>query len=371
MKYLVCSDIHLGHPRTPTKHIIQSFKTHILSKSNSDIQVLFISGDLFDRLLDLNSIEVHYIIEFFNYLLTYCYTNNIQLRVLEGTPSHDWNQSSILLKLNDIRTNKCDLAYHKELTIEYVSSIQKYVLYIPDEWTSSHQSLELQIKSKLDSLNISNVDIAVLHGQFKYQLAIKSHNAFYFKEEYFLSLVKGYIHIGHYHMFSTLDRIIANGSLERLAHGEESPKGYVIVQDNSYLFKENTDAYTYTTINITKSTTLEKLDATISKYPVDSYIRLLFSSSDHSLAIIYSELKLRYLDYNLKKVLKNQVLEDTTVSYILSDSDLDYSSVHSLEGNIHETLLSTLLSKYSFSDIEKSKLVNYISILNSKETEDA
>ena len=145
IKYLVTSDVHLGHENTPTTHIIQSFKTHILSDKHKDIDILFISGDLFDRLLDLNSKEVYFIIEFFNYLLSYCTVNNIRLRVLEGTPSHDWGQSQILVKLNDIRTNKCDLKYHKVLDIEYIEELNHHILYIPDEWTNSHDESRIPL----------------------------------------------------------------------------------------------------------------------------------------------------------------------------------------------------------------------------------
>lgn len=38
-----------------------------------------------------------------------------------------------------------------------------------------------------------------------------------------------------------LDRIIASGSLERLAHGEERPKGYVRVDGDEWHFIESPD----------------------------------------------------------------------------------------------------------------------------------
>lgn len=362
MKYANTSDNHLGHLKTPTAHIIQSFKSSILTESNKDLDVLFIAGDLFDRLLDLNSKEVQLIIEFFNYLLSYCYSNNILIRVLEGTPSHDWQQSSTLVKLNDIRTHKCDLKYHKFLDIEYIERIGKYVLYIPDEWTNSHDELELQIQEKLNQHSITKVDIAIMHGQFKYQLAGKKYNGFYFKEEYFLNLVRGYIHVGHYHMFSKFDRILANGSLERLAHGEEAPKGYVIVEDDKYTFVENTNAYTYVTLNITNATTLERLDKLIAKYPVNSYIRLLLSK-EHEFNINFNELKLRYLDYHMKKIIKENISDANSITYILDDTDqVELTESFVLDSNIHGTLLNTIKSKYTLTDIEDAKLLSYIEI---------
>ena len=69
MKYIVTSDIHLGHKNTPTEHIIRSFKTHILNDKNKDIDVLFIAGDLFDHLLYLNTKEAQQSIAFIHHLL--------------------------------------------------------------------------------------------------------------------------------------------------------------------------------------------------------------------------------------------------------------------------------------------------------------
>ena len=368
MLYAVTSDVHLGHPKTPTAHIIKSFKKHILNDHNKKLDVLFISGDLFDRLLDFNSKEVQIIISFFNYLLSYCVDNNILLRVLEGTPSHDWTQSQTLVKLNEIRDDKCDLRYHKVLDIEYIERIGKYVLYVPDEWTNSHDELEKQIQTKLIENNISQVDIAILHGQFKYQFAGKPYHGFHYKEEYFLNLVRGFIHVGHYHTYTYLDRIIANGSLERLAHGEEQPKGYVIVEDKRYSFIENPSAYIYKTLQVTAATTIERLDKQIQRYPKESYIRLLMSK-DHPFNITFQELKLRYLDYHLKKQIKEHVSEDSSVTYILNDSDLEVDDKFVLDTNIHQLLVDIVQAKHSLNSVESGKMMGYISIF--KESCDA
>lgn len=371
MRYLVTSDIHLGHPKTPTKHIIASFKKHILNSKNKDIDVLFIAGDLFDRLIYLNTSETQLIIGFFHYLLNYCYNNNIILRVLEGTPSHDWYQSNLLVKLNELRDNKVNLIYHKVLEIEHLKEFNKYILYIPDEWIKTQEDLELQINNKLKEHNISKVDIAILHGQFKYQTKGLHVPGFSYDESYFLNLVKGYIHIGHYHVFTHFDRIIANGSLERLVHNEENPKGYVIVNNDTWKFIENPDAYTYITINITNKYTLTKLDKVINQYREDSYIRL-YMSKDHEFNNIYQELVLRYNRYNLKKKIKEEVSGNNSVTYILSDDSLDYSNQEYIETNIYEALINKVNSSYQLTEHENTKLINYASVFkHEKELDNA
>lgn len=360
MRYILTGDLHFGHTRTPTIHIINSFKKTILIPINRDIDVLFIAGDIFDRLLDFNSESVHCCIDFFNYLLSYCTVNNIKLRVLEGTPSHDWQQSFSLVKLNNIRENKCDLRYFNVLDIEYLTEFNKHILYIPDEWCKDHKELEIQIKDKLKENNISNVDIAILHGHFKYQ--IRGFTApFHYKEDYFLNLVKGFIHIGHYHSFSVFNRIIAQGSLERLSHNEEEDKGYVLVTDDSYEFKVNPYSYTYKTINITKGYTLEKLDKQIAKYPKESYIRLSVSN-DHDFSINFDKLKLRYLDYTLKKLNKDALSESGNVTYILDDDTIEDIEHMITNSNIHDILLTSVINKNTFIDSQIEKVKNYLII---------
>lgn len=367
MKYLVCSDIHLGHLKTPTAHIIQSFKKSILTEQNKDIDVLFISGDLFDRLLDLNSKEVQIIVDFFSYLLSYCFSNGIKLRVLEGTPSHDWQQSQLLVKLNDIRPEKVDLRYFKVLDIEYLVEENRYVLYIPDEWTNNHADLEFQIFEKLNELGIKEVDIAILHGQFKYQFHGKPYNGFFFKEEYFLPLVKGFIHVGHYHTFNPFDRILPNGSLERLAHGEEEPKGYIVVKDKSYAFIPNINAFIYTTLNIKPKTTVDKLDKMIRQHPKGSHIRLSLDK-DHPFNINFQDLKIRYIDYHIKRKLKEDVSVNGSATYILTDDDLDLGDKFTIDDDISKTVMIIIGNKHELTMPETQKLINYLDVFKDTAT---
>ena len=89
-KYLVFSDVHLGHPRTTTEEIIDHLNAFFNDFTNfTDLDAIFIAGDLFDRLLDNHSDEYHRIVIWCAKLLQFCVKHNIKLRVLEGTPSHD------------------------------------------------------------------------------------------------------------------------------------------------------------------------------------------------------------------------------------------------------------------------------------------
>lgn len=361
MKYIVTSDIHLGHKNTPTEHIIRSFKSHILNEKNKDIDVLFIAGDLFDHLLYLNTKEAQQCISLIHYLLEYCWNNQITLSVLEGTPSHDWYQSALIVKINELREHKVDLHYHKSLQIEYLAEHQKYILYIPDEWCKSQQELEAQVSEQLQHHGIEKVDIAILHGQFRYQLQGRPSSAFCYDEAYFLNLVRERIHIGHYHVHTSFDRIIANGSLERLAHGEEQPKGYLLMDNGTPVFIENPDAYTYTTIAVTDKTTQAKLDKQILSLRHKSHVRLLMKQ-DNPFSAIFQELKIRYADYHLKKLVKDTASDGASVTYIEGEDSIDFADNMFLETNIYEALMAAVSAKHTLTDSEMAKLTQYAQV---------
>lgn len=364
MHYVVCSDIHLGHRKTPTLHVANSFRKQILNKHNKEAEVLFIAGDLLDRLLEANSKEILIILELFDQILTYCFNNNIKLRVLEGTPSHDWNQPQLLEKLNNLRdVGKADLKYFKALDIEYMVDEGKYILYIPDEWVHCHDELERQIEVKLREHGISQVDIAILHGQFKFQFKDIPYTGFYFKSDYFLKLVKGFIHIGHYHTFAQMSRIIGNGSLERLAHRQEEAKGHVVVKGDSFTFIKNEDAYIYKTIPVNKKTTFVELDKKIGKYHKDAYIRIKMTR-DHPFNMNFQEVKLRYLDYHMERLIKGDESETSLVTDIVSDEDLAVMDSFIIDTDIKETLKTLINTKYDLTAGEISKLDDYIKVFN-------
>lgn len=369
MKYIVTSDIHLGHRKTPTKHIIASFVSNILTDANKDADVLFINGDLFDRLLYLNTQEAQQVIYFFHQLLNYCFENDIMLRVLEGTPSHDYFQSSVLFKMNEIRLQKVKMKYFRTLDIEYMEEFNKHILYIPDEWCNDQQELERQINQKLTLMNIFKVDMAMLHGSFKYQTKGMVTNAFSFDEEYFLNLVTEFIHIGHHHNYTDFDRIIANGSLERLAHGEEEDKGYVVVNDNQYVFMVNANSYIYKTIPITAKTTLSSLDKQIHKYPKESYIRLQMKA-DHEFNSVFPTIQARYLDYFVKKQIKDSSSDTKSVTYILSEDTLELSENVFLDTNIKEALQTLIFAKHSLTTSEEVKMREYLQVFDTAKSEE-
>lgn len=366
MKYISISDIHLGHRRTPTNYIVKNLKKYVFNEENKDVDVIFFGGDIYDRLLDVSSQDNLDIISFFGFLLDYCYDNDIAIRLLEGTPGHEWGQLKVIVRLNELRDNPVDLKHFDILDIDYMEKFDKYVLYIPDEWSHDHDEIERQIEEKMNERGIHQVDICILHSVFKYQMLGIPYHGFYYKESYFLNITKSLIHIGHFHIHSDFDRIIAGGSFDRLSHGEEGKKGFVRVDGNDWKFIPNKDAYIYKTIRVTKNDTLNSLDKKVLKYPIGSYIRLQLSK-DHPFNINYKDLTIRYRDYHLSKKVAGDT-ESDSITNIINDDSFHLDSFDFINSDIRETVKTSLLSKHQLSEREIVKLDDFLNVFKNLET---
>lgn len=360
MKYLVISDIHLAHRNTPTRHVIKNLYKYVLTKENSNIDVFFIAGDLYDRLISVESQENRDIMRFIGRLLDYCYKYKIKLRMLKGTPGHEYDQAKIIGVMNKQRVNQVDYKYFDILDIEHIVEFDKHVLYIPDEWSSDHKLIESQIKERMNELGIVNVDIAILHSMFNYQVAGIPYKGFRYDETYFLNLVKGYIIIGHVHDHSNFDRIIAGGGFDRYRHSEDGDKGYVVITGDEWEFKRNMNPFIYKTLRVTKNDDLTTLDRRISEYPKGSHIRLAISK-EHPLNLDFKSLSMRYLDWNLTRKI-NEKTNNKRVIDILNEDSYSLDSFESLNSDIEKTLKEIILEKYTLTESAQRKLVGHLSI---------
>lgn len=287
LKVAAVGDIHLGHPNTTTREIIANLrKAFPDSAETGTLDLILLEGDVFDRLLTLpdgNSFEIK---GWINNFLRMCKRRNIVVRVLEGTPSHDWNQSRLFISCNEDGEIGADVKHVTDLSIEYLEQFDSTILYVPDEWEAEPDETWRQVNVLLKENFITKVDFALMHGSFEYQLPahvkLPSHTA-----ERYLSIVKHYIFIGHIHRHTRMDRILAAGSFDRLAHGEEEPKGHLRVTINDGLgdeivFVENTGAKVYKSYDCTGlpiEAALSKLDA-VELLPDNSYIRIIAAAED-------------------------------------------------------------------------------------------
>lgn len=283
------SDLHLAHPRTNTYHIIQNLrKAFPDNEETAKLDLLLFAGDVFDRLMKLPQDEVDAIQEWIGDLLRICVKYDIIVRVLEGTPSHDWRQSKQFVNINSTLDVPADLRYVETLSIEVIEKLGNLsVLYVPDEWNADASVTLTQVRELMAIHGFDKVDIGCMHGSFDYQLpieSVKNHDS-----KAYLSLVRHYIVIGHVHLRSEMSLeafesvILAQGSFDRLAHGEEAPKGHyracISRSGNRHWFVENKTARLYTTLEC-RGLSLDEVFALMVKYedePDLSSFRLLLS----------------------------------------------------------------------------------------------
>ena len=364
ISYLCISDIHLGHKSNKTEYIVDNLHSYFqeYDKLISKVDIIFIAGDIFDTLLSNNSYDYLLATSWLTELITYCQLNKIKLRILEGTPSHDWHQAKLISTIVDKLKIDIDYRYITTLYIEDMKDLGIHILYIPDEYKPKAKDTYQDVISLMGEHGISMVDIAIMHGQFNYQLPMvkleSSHN-----EDDYLKLVRYYINIGHIHVGSIYNRIIANGSFDRLAHGEEGDKGAIICYlhpDGSMSFKFliNKHAMVYKSLDYSKEYNVDKIlkhiDKDVKNLKENSQIRLILNSSV-MLSSNIKTLKDKYPYLNFKIL-----TEDGSNKLKLGDQILEEQKIESFsitKDNIKELLYNELkvmdLSKNELDIIEE------------------
>lgn len=356
LRYIVISDVHLGHRNNTTREIIKNLDLFFDNyKPRTDgLNLIVIAGDLFDTLLDLTGDQIHEIVIWMSRLMRYCVFNKVALRILEGTPSHDWMQSALFDTIEAIvKYQDIDYKYVKTLSIEIIEKWNCSVLYVPDEWHNDPLVTFAQIKDLLAQNHLQCVDIAIMHGQFTYQLPAAAIKAPRHNETAYLEIVKHFINIGHVHQFSTFERILAQGSFDRLCHGDEIPKGglYMVIRPNGhdeFFFLENKSAKIFKTINLPVKAFDDLygyLDKRIEQYPRQSFIRLKTKEKE-ALNAVMDQLRIRYAQYHLSK---DTASSDASLSQVMR-LELDmttYSPIVIRVENIEELLLQQITQKYS------------------------
>ncbi len=327
---LSVSDIHLGHKRNTTAEIIDNLNKYITNdKTLIDIHLMFIAGDLFDSQLSLDSEDVGLIDKWISRLIKLCSKYKITLRVLEGTPSHDRNQSKRFLILKDILKEHIDvdIKYIDNLCVERLERFNVDILYVPDEWNHSTDATFKEAKEIIKSKGLEKVDYAVCHFTFSHQLPSHVKNIPKHSKEDYESIVNKLIFVGHIHQHSINGKVIAHGSFDRLAHGEEEAKGFIKVHvDNDHHLIEfipNQKAKIFKTISILSDDMDEAykiIDSKVNKLKVDSYVRIR-CKHDSVISSSIGVLKSRYHAFNWSLITEKDsendvILIDDTPLYI-------------------------------------------------------
>lgn len=310
IKYLAFGDQHLGHTRNSTEDKINALNEFfkVNEKEFKDVDIIISHGDEFDRIINNGTDEFKLIFTWFLNLVKFCHTHKIKLRFVEGTSSHSFKQLEILSVMINLLNFDVDLKYFDALTIEYMEDLDLSILYVPDELNHKAKDTFVEIKALLKEHNLTQVDIAAVHGAFHFQLPMvyleSSHT-----EEDFLSVVKHYITVGHIHTPMIYERIIGQGSVDRDKHGEEEAKGAMLLEldrtgmgKDKFTFIENKKAKIFKKLTINQTEydkVVNYLDKNILKYPKDSYF-MLNMPFDSPILAYYDDIRINYKNYNFK-----------------------------------------------------------------------
>lgn len=252
IRAIAIADTHCGSPRMDPLHFLHCIRTYLIPEITEDKDFLFVCGDFFDLLINMNSVASVVALTVISELKTACSKANVKLRVLRGTFTHDRNQPKHFLSTSP-EYNSC-VQLFDTMSIEYDADTDTSILYMPDNLT--FPDIYEEVENLLTSHNLDKVDIVIHHGYFKHMLPPgipePSNTLDYDK---FNKFVRGCVLNGHVHTPSVYKNVISVGSFDRLAHGEEEAKGFTEVTRNeegvySFKFIENKEANPFWSVNL-------------------------------------------------------------------------------------------------------------------------
>jgi DNA repair exonuclease SbcCD nuclease subunit len=288
MVILHTADWHLGNIKVQTKYIASRLRKYLFPKIQ-DVEVIFIIGDIFDSIVNLNSEDAGIIYELFVDLFLLCSKHSVMIRIVQGTFSHDSNQLQILQSIIGKLKVKLDVKIYYKMSIEINDKFS--AIFIPDNlpFKNKHSMLK-EMRKLLTTVSEDKVDYICIHGEFDFASHhFVSSNTY--RHSDFSKFVKKKILCGHIHSPYQYKNIFYSGSFDRMRHNEESKKGFWVHDDDKSVFIENEEATKFITIDIDSSKKLSEIldhltNIATSKFNTDKgYLRIKLSDIDLSQAI--------------------------------------------------------------------------------------
>lgn len=310
-KFIEISDIHDGNNRTDPVYGLLSKQKYVfpyVEKSN----IVFVNGDFFDRSLGFIEGSVKYIMSGIYQFLDACAANDVTVRIVQGTFTHDRTQLHIFETYQENRKFTNDFRVIRSVTLEYIEKYDMRVLYIPDDMPFPNSDAIMEVvHEQMKDLGWDYVDYAFVHGCFQHNLPTNATVPIVFDAKQF-EFVKFHVFFGHIHTASTHKNVIGNGSFERLAHGEEEPKGYVFVENNgekdTVTFIENKLATVFRTFDYSDDPegiqVTDRFVRDVEALPDDRrvYVRIIHPRKDVRLALgKFSLSRFKHVSYSHKE----------------------------------------------------------------------
>lgn len=356
-KGVVLSDFHLAASKLNPKHQYDTLEKFFYPYLK-DQDVCIISGDFFDTSLLFDHEASLIATSIITDISILCKNNNIPLRILRGTFSHDRNQLKQFATIAEHYS--VDYKYFDTISVDKIKD--KTFIYFPD--TLPYKSIEDAVNVGYNLLkkefNTDVPNIVIGHGYFKHRLP----------NEKLLDIIPHYsvdmfkdveiVLFGHEHIHWNKDNVYSVGSFDRLNHGEESPKGFMLFTINNEVnttFIENRLAIKHVTI-ISKGETIDEKLYNISK-DIDSkfvnktgYLRIKDNTDDR--LVLTSLLKDKYPDLiitsvsDLTKIQDKKLSLDFTVYHydVPSEETVEDDLFNFVKNNFKESVSEELFRKY-------------------------
>lgn len=246
----VIADIHIG--KKDDKRLWKELQEVFIPTINDDLDLLVISGDLFDRVIKLNEAASNYVFKFIDQLVILSKIHNFKIRIVKGTKSHDFNQ------LNNFQAYEVDDNFgiaNEVCEEELFEGVN--VLYIPEEYVENPEEYYKEYFNH-------KYDLIFFHGMMDFvgcsahlSEGKNSKTAPTFKSSQIAELAYGPIVGGHIHTGDTYkNKIFYTGSFSRFNFGEPEKKGFVnytydtVTKEYEVKHIENTLAPEYVTVKL-------------------------------------------------------------------------------------------------------------------------
>lgn len=221
------TDVHTLNDAVPTRRIAHEFLTVVEEAGVrlgglQNLDYLKLTGDFFDTIGLMTREDGAAAVGLISAILNLCAVNDIKLRVLEGTPSHDNKQNKHFVELNEVRQKPCDLRYIEDIEL-YTEEDGLRVIAVPDKARGTCDKIKAEVAKLLSNEPSGKVDLMLTHGTYLHHHlpgVLDVHDG-----QWYSSKVEYLVLNGHIHTPSFRDRILTGGSLTRLNHGEEEAKG--------------------------------------------------------------------------------------------------------------------------------------------------
>lgn len=228
---LFLADLHFGTVITP-KLYDEAMAIIPQTLIDRNINILFFPGDYFDK--ELVGSHKYYATKFFAEIISICSKNNIIVRMIRGTRSHDFNQ---LVGFFGSTTTMIPVDFKIINTVEEEELLGLKILYIPEEELLNQDEYYAPFKK-------NSYNIIVGHGTWDFvdkSSFLMGHNDYeklaspvHIVKEWDHMLEQGFCVFGHIHNGPKhKNKYFYTGSFSRWVHGQEEAKGFLVSETDT------------------------------------------------------------------------------------------------------------------------------------------